>query len=142
VGWGEGRRQVTANPELKGVVLSGASALPQRIIEDAFQPQYGKTLNFKNFNGALMRLNTWCGPASPPSPPCKPRAPCSDWSSEEILEHTQPGLRTPSMGTQMPVLCPIRYEERGVFGQVTDADLSESGVCELKVQEAVVSKVS
>jgi hypothetical protein len=33
------------------------------------------------------------------------------------------------------------YEERGVFGQVTDADLSESGVCELKVQEAVVSKV-
>ena len=50
---------MTANPELKGLVLSGGSALPQRIIEDAFQPQYGKTLNFKTFNGALMRLNNW-----------------------------------------------------------------------------------
>lgn len=37
--------------------------------------------------------------------------------------------------------CGARYEERGIFGQVVDADLSDSGVCELKVQEAVVSKV-
>jgi outer membrane protein insertion porin family len=34
------------------------------------------------------------------------------------------------------------YEERGIFGQVVDADLSEAGVCELKVTEAVVAKVS
>ena len=34
------------------------------------------------------------------------------------------------------------YEERGIFGQVVDADLSEGGVCELKVTEAVISKVA
>ncbi len=33
------------------------------------------------------------------------------------------------------------YEERGIFGQVVDADLSEGGICELKVTEAVVAKV-
>lgn len=33
------------------------------------------------------------------------------------------------------------YEERGIFGQVVDAELSEGGICELKVAEAVVARV-
>ena len=50
--------QVKANPELKSVVISGANALPQRSIEDAFRDQYGKTLNFSTFNAALSQLNS------------------------------------------------------------------------------------
>ncbi|KAK3280296.1 Outer envelope protein 80, chloroplastic [Cymbomonas tetramitiformis] len=85
--------KVTANPELRRLVVTGANALPQRVVEDEFQEQYSKTLNYKSFKRALERLNSW-------------------------------------------------YEERGIFGQVVDADLSEAGECQLKVQEAVVSKVT
>lgn len=51
--------QVTANPELRGVVVSGANALPQRVVTDAFRHQHGKTLNFTTFNAALNHLNSW-----------------------------------------------------------------------------------
>ncbi len=34
------------------------------------------------------------------------------------------------------------YEERGIFGQIVDADLSEGGVCELRVTEAVVARLA
>lgn len=35
----------------------------------------------------------------------------------------------------------FRYEERGILGQVVDAEISDSGVCEMKVSEALVNKV-
>ncbi len=51
---------MTANPELRGVVVSGANVLPQRVIQDAFRAQHGRTLNFSEFSAALKRLNRWC----------------------------------------------------------------------------------
>ena len=51
--------QATANPVIKGVVVRGANVLPQKEIEEAFQYQFGRTLNFPQFSGALRRLNKW-----------------------------------------------------------------------------------
>ena len=85
--------EVRPNPELRGVVVVGANALPAVVVQDAFAGQHGKTLNFGAFNVALRTLNSW-------------------------------------------------YEERGIFGSVVDADLSEAGICELKVTEAEVARVS
>lgn len=51
--------QATANPVIKGVVVRGANVLPQKEIEDAFKHQFGRTLNFPQFSGALKRLNKW-----------------------------------------------------------------------------------
>jgi hypothetical protein len=51
--------QATANPVIKGVVVHGANVLPQKEIEDAFKHQFGRTLNFPQFSGALKRLNKW-----------------------------------------------------------------------------------
>ena len=51
--------QATANPVIKGVMVRGANVLPQKEIEEAFQNQFGRTLNFPQFSGALKRLNKW-----------------------------------------------------------------------------------
>ena len=51
--------QATANPVVRGVVVSGANVLPQREIEEAFGDQFGKTLNFPAFSASLRRLNRW-----------------------------------------------------------------------------------
>lgn len=51
--------QVTANPELRGVVARGASMLPTRIVERAFRPLYGQPLNFVAFGKAVKRLDDW-----------------------------------------------------------------------------------
>ena len=51
--------QLEANPELRGVVSSGANVLPQAVIEEAFSDQYGRTLNFRDFQKALGKLNSW-----------------------------------------------------------------------------------
>lgn len=40
-----------------------------------------------------------------------------------------------------PHLSPCRYEDRGILGQVVDAEISDNGVCEMKVSEALVNKV-
>jgi len=85
--------QVKPNPELRGVVVLGADALPARVVTDAFAGQHSRTLNFAAFNGALRAINEW-------------------------------------------------YEQRGIFGSVVDASLSESGVCELRCAEARVARVS
>lgn len=84
--------EVKENPKLTGVVATGADMLPQSLIEDAFQDQYGKTLNFENFGRALGQLNKW-------------------------------------------------YEDKGIFGQVTDADM-KGNVAELRMKEARISRVS
>ena len=51
--------QATANPVIKGVVVTGANVLPQREIEEAFRDQAGRTLNFPAFSTAVKRLNRW-----------------------------------------------------------------------------------
>jgi outer membrane protein insertion porin family len=51
--------EVKENPKLTGVVATGADMLPQSLIEEAFEHQYGKTLNFQGFGRALGQLNKW-----------------------------------------------------------------------------------
>jgi outer membrane protein insertion porin family len=51
--------QVRANPELKGVVATGANTLPQVVVEEAFRDQYGRTLNFRAFKDSLGKVNRW-----------------------------------------------------------------------------------
>jgi outer membrane protein insertion porin family len=51
--------QVTANSELRGVEATGANALPQVEIQNAFADQYGKILNFGRFREGLKKLNSW-----------------------------------------------------------------------------------
>jgi hypothetical protein len=51
--------QVTANPELRGVVARGASMLPTRTVERAFRPLYGQPLNFVAFGKAVKKLDDW-----------------------------------------------------------------------------------
>lgn len=51
--------QVEANKELKGVTSQGANVLPAQVIEDAFQNQYDKTLNYSDFKVAIQKLDSW-----------------------------------------------------------------------------------
>ena len=51
--------QVEANNQLKGVVAEGADVLPAQVIEDAFQNQYDKTLNYSDFKQAIQKLDGW-----------------------------------------------------------------------------------
>ena len=51
--------QVEANNQLKAVTAEGANVLPARVIEDAFQNQYNKTLNYTDFKGAIQKLDKW-----------------------------------------------------------------------------------
>jgi hypothetical protein len=51
--------QVTANPELRGIVARGASMLPTRVVERAFKPLYGQPLNFVAFGKAVKKLDDW-----------------------------------------------------------------------------------
>lgn len=51
--------ELTPNPKLRGLVVSGGEVLPACIIQDAFRQQYGRTLNFGQFRAALQKLNNW-----------------------------------------------------------------------------------
>lgn len=55
------------NPVLTGVTLLGATALPEAVVAAAFEPQLGKTLNFRDFHAALARRHPR---APPPARPC------------------------------------------------------------------------
>ncbi|CAG9465111.1 unnamed protein product [Pedinophyceae sp. YPF-701] len=50
---------VQPNPEIKGIVVSGANALPVKVLQDAFAGQYGRTLNFTDFSRAIQVINRW-----------------------------------------------------------------------------------
>lgn len=50
---------MTANSELRGVVATGASTLPQAVMEEAFRTQYGRILNFRSFKESLQKVNSW-----------------------------------------------------------------------------------
>jgi outer membrane protein insertion porin family len=51
--------EVTPNPELRGVVSTGAARLPQAIIQDAFHGMRGRTLNYNALTRAVAKLNSW-----------------------------------------------------------------------------------
>lgn len=50
---------VTPNVELRSFSASGASALPQAIIQDALAPLAGKTINYNDLGAAINKLNKW-----------------------------------------------------------------------------------
>ncbi|KAL4449506.1 hypothetical protein ABPG77_007150 [Micractinium sp. CCAP 211/92] len=51
--------EVAPNPELRGFIVTGANALPQAVIEDAFKDLHGRTLNFNSMVQAVGKLNQW-----------------------------------------------------------------------------------
>ena len=51
--------QVTANPELRGFVATGADALPQAVVQAALAGLHGRTLNFNAMAAAVATLNQW-----------------------------------------------------------------------------------
>lgn len=51
--------QVEANQDLNGVTAEGANILPTRVIEDAFQHQYNKTLNFTDLKAGMQKVDRW-----------------------------------------------------------------------------------
>ena len=51
--------EVTPNPELRGVVATGAARLPQAVVQEAFDGMRGRTLNYNALTRAVARLNSW-----------------------------------------------------------------------------------
>ena len=51
--------EVTPNPELRGVVATGAARLPQAVIQEAFHGMRGRTLNYNALTRAVATLNSW-----------------------------------------------------------------------------------
>ena len=51
--------QVTPNDEVRGIVVSGADVLPNRVTQRAFKGMHGKTLNYVHFKEALNKLDQW-----------------------------------------------------------------------------------
>ncbi|MFE1745352.1 BamA/TamA family outer membrane protein [Coleofasciculus sp. H7-2] len=56
---------VQPNPVLRQVVVvpvpadQGQRALPQKVIDDTFSPQYGRTLNIRELQEGIKKLNQW-----------------------------------------------------------------------------------
>ena len=51
--------EVTPNPELRGAVVTGATKLPEKVIQDSFNGMRGKVLNLNSLRGAVSSLNSW-----------------------------------------------------------------------------------
>lgn len=51
--------EVTPNPELRGTVVTGATRLPQKVIQDGFDGMRGKVLNLNSLRNAVSSLNAW-----------------------------------------------------------------------------------
>jgi len=51
--------EVTPNPELRGTVVTGATRLPQKVIQDSFDGMRGRVLNLNSLRGAVASLNQW-----------------------------------------------------------------------------------
>ncbi len=51
--------EVTPNPELRGTVVTGATRLPQKIIQDGFDGMRGQVLNLNSLRNAVSSLNAW-----------------------------------------------------------------------------------
>lgn len=51
--------EVTPNPELRGTVVTGATRLPQKVIQDGFDGMRGQVLNLNSLRNAVSSLNAW-----------------------------------------------------------------------------------
>lgn len=51
--------KVTPNTPFKGLVASGANVIPNRVLQDAFRPLIGKTMNYVHFGRAVEKLDRW-----------------------------------------------------------------------------------
>ena len=51
--------QVEPNPVLTSVRLSGNEALPQAVVDEIFQEQYGEIINLVRFQDGILELNQW-----------------------------------------------------------------------------------
>ena len=50
---------VQPNPVLTGVRLDGGQVLPPEVLEETFSPLYGNTLNLREFQEGVQRVNQW-----------------------------------------------------------------------------------
>ncbi|NJR67211.1 MAG: BamA/TamA family outer membrane protein [Synechococcales cyanobacterium CRU_2_2] len=50
---------VEPNPILQGVTPAGTQVLPESVVAEAFGSQYGRTLNFKDLQSGVKRINAW-----------------------------------------------------------------------------------
>ena len=51
--------RVQPNPVLTSVRVSGDNVLPQAVLDDIFQEQYGDTINLARFQAGILELNQW-----------------------------------------------------------------------------------
>jgi len=51
--------EVTPNPELRGAVVTGATRLPESVIEESFDGMRGQVLNLNSLRNAVGSLNAW-----------------------------------------------------------------------------------
>ncbi|OLP18184.1 hypothetical protein BST81_12435 [Leptolyngbya sp. 'hensonii'] len=51
--------EVKTNPVLQSVRIEGNQVLPQTVVDDIFRPQYGKTLNLRQFQDGVKQVNKW-----------------------------------------------------------------------------------
>ena len=51
--------EVTPNPELRGTVVTGATRLPESVIQSSFDGMRGQVLNLNSLRNAVASLNAW-----------------------------------------------------------------------------------
>ncbi len=51
--------QLTANPKMSSLHVTGASVLPTAVVEQAFRQQYGRTINVNQVKKAMDSINDW-----------------------------------------------------------------------------------
>lgn len=51
--------EVVLNPVLQSVQIEGNRVLPQKIVTDTFQDQYGKVLNLNSLQAGIKQVNKW-----------------------------------------------------------------------------------
>ncbi|MGI0485696.1 BamA/TamA family outer membrane protein [Pantanalinema rosaneae CENA516] len=51
--------EVQLNPALSGVNVEGTTVLPQSVIDEAFQEQYGSTINLNRIDEGIKRITQW-----------------------------------------------------------------------------------
>ncbi|KST62551.1 BamA/TamA family outer membrane protein [Mastigocoleus testarum] len=50
---------VEPNPTLRRVTVKGSNVVPQKVIDKSFSQQYGKIINFREFQKGVKNLNQW-----------------------------------------------------------------------------------
>ena len=147
--------EVKENPKLTGVVATGADMLPQSLIEEAFEDQVRTPptpIQFSTHSPSILpSLQSGSGTRADDSRPllltrAHPNSVASLSLSRlnhgTLLVTSQYGktLNFENFGRALGQLNKW-YEVKGIFGQVTDADM-KGNVAELRMKEARISRVS